>query len=146
DQLLRVLKRARLIARSPKARGAIQAVGLTADWVAESETSAEIADLLLREGVEGHRIAVQQHGAGADGLDVVLAEAGADIVSLLVYRWGPPPDLQALADSVESAANGEIDAVVFTSAPGAEAWMAAVEDQGAATRVLARFADGSMVA
>ncbi|WP_420112306.1 uroporphyrinogen-III synthase [Pseudactinotalea sp.] len=146
DDLLAVLEGARLIARGPKARGAIQAVGLTADWVAESETSAEIADLLLREGVEGQRIAVQQHGAGADGLDVVLAEAGASVVNLLVYRWGPPPDPQALADSVQAAAVGEIDAVVFTSAPGSEAWMAAVEEQGAAEAVLARFADGSMVA
>lgn len=146
DQLLTVLTDARLIARGPKARGAIQAIGLVADWVAESETSAEIADLLLREGVTGQRIAVQQHGAGADGLDVVLAEAGADVESLLVYRWGPPPDLHALADSVEAAANGEIDAVVFTSAPGAEAWLTAVEAHGAAEPILARFDDGTMVA
>jgi uroporphyrinogen-III synthase len=146
DQLLKVLEAARLIARGPKARGAIQAVGLTADWVAESETSAEIADLLLREGVEGLRIAVQQHGAGAEGLDVVLAEAGAEVVSLLVYRWGPPPDPQVLADSIEAAASGEIDAVVFTSAPGAEAWLTAVEEQGRAAPILHLFGSGAMIA
>lgn len=146
DRLLEVLAAARLVARGPKARGAIQAVGLTADWVAESETSAEIADLLLSEGVAGLHVAVQHHGAGADGLDVVLAEAGARVASLVVYRWGPPPDPQALADSVAAAGDGEIDAVVFTSAPGAEAWLTAVEQQGRAAPVLARFADGSMVA
>ena len=64
DRLLEVLADARLVARGPKARGAIQAAGLTADWVAESETSAEIADVLLGEGVQGLRIAVQHHGAG----------------------------------------------------------------------------------
>ena len=47
-----MLDRVRLVARGPKARGALQAAGLRADWVAESETSAEIADFLLTEGVE----------------------------------------------------------------------------------------------
>ncbi len=119
---------------------------LTADWVAESETSAEIADVLLGEGVAGLRIAVQHHGAGADGLDVVFAEAGAEVASLVVYRWGPPPDPEALRASVEAAAVGEIDAVVFTSAPGAEAWLSAAEEHGVGRLVVSRFQDGSMVA
>ncbi|WP_100422385.1 uroporphyrinogen-III synthase [Sediminihabitans luteus] len=146
DRLLEVLADARIVARGPKARGAIQAAGLQADWVAESETSAEIAEVLLSEGVEGLRVAVQHHGAGADGLDVVFAEAGARVSSLVVYRWGPPPDPAALVASVEAAASGEIDAVAFTSAPGAEAWMRAVEEAGLLAAVVGRFGNGSMVA
>ncbi|WP_265520971.1 uroporphyrinogen-III synthase [Oerskovia flava] len=146
DPLLRILGDARLVARGPKARGAIQAAGLQADWVAESETSGEIADVLLGEGVDGLRVAVQHHGAGADGLDVVFAEAGAEVVSLIVYRWGPPPDPDALRDSVHAAATGEIDAVVFTSAPGAEAWLAAAEAEGVGDEVVGRFVAGAMVA
>ena len=49
--LVEALRGTRLIARGPKARGAIQAAGLVPDWVAESETSAEIADFLVTEGV-----------------------------------------------------------------------------------------------
>ncbi|WP_413453095.1 uroporphyrinogen-III synthase [Georgenia phoenicis] len=146
DALVQVLAGARIVARGPKARGAIQAAGLTADWVAESESSAEIADLLLGEGVRGLRIAVQHHGAGADGLDAALTEAGAEVAALVVYRWGPPPDPDALHTSVLSAAAGEIDAVVFTSAPGAEAWLSAAEAHGVGDAVLARFRDGAMVA
>ncbi|WP_251840852.1 uroporphyrinogen-III synthase [Oceanitalea stevensii] len=146
DLLLAVLAGARIVARGPKARGAIQAAGLTADWVAESESSAEIADLLLGEGVAGLRIAIQHHGAGADGLDVVLAEAGAAVASLVVYRWGPPPDPDALHASVLAAAAGEIDAVVFTSAPGAEAWLGAAEEQGLGAPVVERFRDGMVAA
>ena len=41
--LVDALASTRLIARGPKASGALQAAGLTPDWVAESETSAEIA-------------------------------------------------------------------------------------------------------
>ena len=146
DELVEVLRGARIVARGPKARGAIQAAGLQADWVAESETSAEILDLLLAEGVTGHRIAVQHHGAGADGLDTELAAAGAVVASLVVYRWGPPPDPVALAASVRAAADGGIDAVVFTSAPGAHAWLSAADAEGVTDRLLARFASGCMVA
>ncbi|PRY63191.1 uroporphyrinogen-III synthase [Knoellia remsis] len=145
DELVAVLSRARLIARGPKARGAIQAAGLTADWVAESETSAEILELLLGEGVSGQRIAVQHHGAGADGLDTELAAAGADVQSLVVYRWGPPPDPDALVGSVRETAVGEVDAVVFTSAPGAHAWLAAAESAGVLDAVVERTAAGSLV-
>lgn len=146
DDLHALLDRARLIARGPKARGAIQAAGLTADWVAESETSAEILDLLLTEGVAGERIAIQQHGSGADQLDVELAAAGADVRNLVVYRWGPPADPQAVVESVRAAALGEVDAVVFTSAPGAFAWLEVVDREGVGQALAARFADRSLVA
>lgn len=146
EPLLRVLAGTRIVARGPKARGAAQAAGLEVDWVAESETAAEIMDVMLGEGVAGLRIAVQHHGAGADGLDEAFMQAGADVQSLVVYRWGPPPDPAAVTASVRDAANGEIDAVVFTSAPGAWAWLGAAHDEGVLPELLARFADGSMVA
>ncbi len=146
DRLATALAGTRIVARGPKARGAIQAAGLHADWVAESETSAEVAELLLSEGVAGLHVAVQQHGAGADGLDVVLEKAGARVTNLVVYRWGPAPDPAAVADSARAAAAGDVDAVVFTSAPGAEAWLSAVEDAGCGKAVVERFAAGDMVA
>jgi uroporphyrinogen-III synthase len=146
DDLLGVLDRARIVARGPKARGSVQAAGLGADWVAESETSAEVAEVLLSEGVQGLHIAIQHHGAGADGLDEVFAKAGARVSPLVVYRWGPAPDPDAVAASVRAAAAGEIDAVVFTSAPGAEAWMQAVEEAGVLDEVVSRFTTGELVA
>lgn len=51
EQLLGALADVRLLARGPKALGAMQAAGLKAEWVAESETAAEVADLLVTEGV-----------------------------------------------------------------------------------------------
>jgi len=146
DRLLALLGSARLVARGPKARGAIQAAGLVADWVAESETNGEIAQVLLDEGVDGLSIAVQHHGAGSDGLDEAFAAAGAKVRSLVVYRWGPPPDPEALHAGVRAAADGEIDAVVFTSAPGAAAWLDAADSLGVGERVVARTREGAMVA
>ncbi|MFB8148184.1 uroporphyrinogen-III synthase [Microbacterium sp. NPDC056003] len=130
DELHAALAGAQIVARGPKARGAIQQAGLTADWVAESETSVELGEYLLAEGVTGRRIAVQHHGSGADGLDELFEQAGADVVSLTVYRWGPPPDAAAVSRSVVATAQGEIDAVLFTSAPGAAEWLAAASREG----------------
>lgn len=136
-ELLEVLRRARLIARGPKARGAIQAAGLTADWVAESETSAEIRDLLLGEGVDGLRVAVQHHGSGSDGLDEALVAAGAEVTSLVVYRWGPAPDPDAVTRALRLTAGGDVDAVVFTSAPGAATFLRLARDADLLDDVLA---------
>ena len=123
DELVSALDDIRLVARGPKARGALQAAGLRADWVAESETSAEIADFLLAEGVAHQRIAVQRHGAGDDGLHDRLTGGGATVLELEVYRWGPPPDPELLSTTTGELADGGFDAVLFTSAPGAAAWL-----------------------
>lgn len=145
-QLREVLAAARLLARGPKSAGAIQAAELDVEWVAESETSREVCERLLTGGVAGQRIAVQHHGAGADGLDMDLEAAGADVVSLVVYRWGPPRDPQALADTLAATARGEVDVVAFTSAPGTEEWFAAAERAGHTDAILKRFANGMVAA
>jgi uroporphyrinogen-III synthase len=145
-QLLDVLSRARLVARGSKARGALQAAGLTADWVAESETTAEITEWMLAEGVAGSRVAVQHHGAGSDGIDEALTAAGATVRGLVVYRWGPPPDAELVERSVRDCVDGEVDAVVFTSAPGAAAWLGAAERIGLGRRLVATCAGGRLVA
>ncbi|MDE0546899.1 uroporphyrinogen-III synthase [Microbacterium sp. C7(2022)] len=130
DDLHAALEGAQIVARGPKARGAIQQAGLVADWVAESETSAELGEYLLAQGMEGRRVAVQHHGSGADGLDDLFQTAGADVVSLTVYRWGPPPDPEVVRRSVIATAQGEVDAVLFTSAPGAAEWLATARREG----------------
>lgn len=145
EPLHEVLSRARIVARGPKARGAIQAAGLAADWVAESETSEELAEFLLAEGLEGLRIAVQHHGSGADGIDERFTAAGAQVTGLVVYRWGPPVDADQLALWAGRASHGEVDAVVFTSAPGAAAWLRALPDGDAQRRLAELGATGRTV-
>lgn len=86
--LRNTLGSARIVARGPKARGAVQREGLGVAWTAESELAEEIKDYLLDSEIAGLRVAVQHHGAGSDGIDEALRAAGADVVSLVVYRWG----------------------------------------------------------
>jgi uroporphyrinogen-III synthase len=129
-QLLRVLAQARLLARGPKARGAIRAAGLAEDWTAESETTPEIVDRLLQEGVAARRIAFQLHGVVDDDQVHRLRAAGADVEAVPVYRWGPAPDPAAVGRGVEAICNRACDAVVFTSAPGAQALLDAADLAG----------------
>ena len=79
-RLLEALTGARIIARGPKAQGAVQREGLDVAWTATSETAREIKDLLAEEGVAGLRVAVQHHGAGSDGIDDALRAGGAQVV------------------------------------------------------------------
>jgi uroporphyrinogen-III synthase len=144
-ELSAVMRRARIVARGPKARGAIQQAGFEADWVAESETSAELRDFLVAEGLAGTHVAVQHHGSGADGLDDDFAVAGARVTSLTIYRWGPPPDPEAVEASTRQVARGEIDAVLFTSAPAAREWLSAAERAAALAGVVARARDGRVL-
>lgn len=145
EALSSALAKTQFVARGPKAHGVIQQAGFTADWVAESETSAEVGEYLATERVAGRRIAIQHHGAGADGLDTLLSGLGADVVSLTVYRWGPPPDPQIVQRSVVQAGAGEVDAVLFTSAPGAAEWVRAAARADALDAIRRRAASGRLL-
>lgn len=139
--LLWAIRDARLVARGPKARGAIKAAGLEADWVAESETAAELRSYLLAEGVAGLRIAVQHHGNGSDGLDEAFIAAGAEVQSLVVYGWGAPSDEMPHLEWLDRTAAGQADAVVFTSAPAAEMWIDGARRQGILEAIVQRAVD-----
>lgn len=135
-ELLEVLRGARIIARGPKAQGAVHGAGLTAD----SETAAEIKELFDGEGAAGLHVAVQHHGSGSDGIDELLLELGARVTSLVVYRWGPSPEPEAVTRAVGLIAAAEVDAVAFTSAHGVVEFLAACERAGLRDEVLQAMA------
>lgn len=145
DDLIACLRGARLVARGPKARGAIQAAGLESHWVAQSETAAEVRDYVLAGGVAGQRIAVQHHGNGSDGLDEAFTSAGAQVQNLRVYGWGPPAEPEVHREWVRRAAAGGADAILFTSAPGAQEWLKTARELGVVEDVQRRCAAGSLV-
>lgn len=137
---------ARILARGPKALGAIRAAQLDADWVAPSETNAEIAERLLAEGVAGLTIAVQHHGAGSDGLDEALTAGGARVLPVVVYRWADPDDPGPLRQAVDAVGTGVVDATVFTAAPGVAAFLSAAGRQGHLGEVMDAFRTRAVIA
>src|SRR5918993_2856345 len=137
------LRSARVLARGPKARGAIRGAGLVDAWSPESESSAEVLEHLLSgaEGpLPGRRIAVQLHGDPLPELVAGLVRAGAEALQVPVYRWVPPEDTAPLRRLVTVIAARGVDAVTFTSAPAAASLLQMAGDEGVRAGVLAAFA------
>ena len=131
--LVEHLKPARVLARGPKARGAIRGGGLVDAWSPESESSAEVLTHLLSgaEGpLEGRRIAVQLHGDPLPDLVAALRDAGAEVVTVPVYRWVLPEDVVPVRRLVASIVAGAVDAVTFTSAPAAASLLTVADELG----------------
>lgn len=126
NQLIASLSSGRVLARGPKATGALRAAGLQEEWSPKSESSQELLEYLLNSGVSGARIAVQLHGA-ADSWDPFpeflggLRSAGAEVVPIRVYRWKPTALGGHFDQLVSGIARQQFDAVTFTSAPAAAA-------------------------
>ncbi|MYR08939.1 uroporphyrinogen-III synthase [Gordonia sp. SID5947] len=135
ESLIDALGKSRLIARGPKAKGAIRAAGLREEWSPESESSSEVLDRLLEQGVDGVRIAVQLHGATTEweplpDFCAVLRAAGAHVLPVPVYRWNMHPDVDRIDRMVGAVTRGDLDAITFTSAPAAAAILTRAKELG----------------
>jgi uroporphyrinogen-III synthase len=117
DRLRDALGQATLLARGPKATGAIRAAGLRELWSPASESSAEVLERLLSDGsLRGRRIAVQLHGEPLHDFTDALRHAGATVIPVPVYRWMAPVDIGPLDRLLEAIIGGTVDVVTFTSA------------------------------
>src|SRR5690348_14412199 len=91
DELTYGFDKATLLARGPKARGAIRASGLHDAWSPESESSSEVLEYLIDNyDLDGMRIAVQLHGEPLPDMVQTLRAAGAEVIEVPVYRWVLP--------------------------------------------------------
>ena len=131
--LVEHLRGARVLARGPKARGAIRGGGLVDAWSPASESSAEVLEHLLSgtEGpLQGRRIAVQLHGDPLPDFVAALRATGAEVVTVPVYRWVLPEDVTPARRLVGAIGAGGVDAVTFTSAPAAASLLQLAEEGG----------------
>ncbi|TVT16205.1 uroporphyrinogen-III synthase [Amycolatopsis acidiphila] len=124
EELLDRLGKATLLARGPKARGAIRAAGLQEQYSPVSESNAELLQHLLDSGVAGQRVAVQLHGEPLPYFVDSLRAAGAEVIEVPVYRWVGPADPGPLDRLLDAVLDGAIDAMPFTSAPAAASMLA----------------------
>ena len=140
EQLRGEIARAELLARGPKAKGAVRAAGLAEAWSPDSEATDEVLARLLAEGVHGRRVAVQLHGEPLPEFTGALREAGADVLEVPVYRWVPAEDLAPLRRLVTQTAASAVDCVTFTSAPAVASLLATAEQEGRREQLLAALA------
>lgn len=140
DQLRAWLARARLVARGAKAVGAVRAEGLSAEFVSPNETDAELAAWLAGAVAPGEAVVVQQHGVAHDlGPYQALADQ-RDVRAVAPYRCAPPSDPTAAHELIQRACDGELDAVLATSAPAVHNLFTLAGDLGRAEALRSAFA------
>lgn len=148
DALTAALGNALVLARGPKAAGAVTSSKLQVWWRSPSEQLADLADHLLETGVSGKRIAFQLHGADQPEIISRLERAGATVLPIWVYKWSVPTDHDGSSSLglIERACSGEIDAITFTAGLQVRNLFAIAEDHGRSAALADAFRSGRPIA
>ena len=123
EALVQALDGAEILARGPKSVGALRRAGLRELWAPESELFEDVLDHLRGRDLSGKRIVVQEHGQSLSMVAHALRRQGAVVENVTVYRVISAEDPSPMFAMVERVADGEVDAVTFTSAPAVATMM-----------------------
>jgi uroporphyrinogen-III synthase len=145
-ELTAVLEQSRIFARGPKAVGAVRAAGLVDAELSETDTTASLVDSMVEAGLTGRRVALQLHGYTDDVQLDRLREVSASVSTVTPYRWVRPAAHDRLPRLIEAACSHQLDAITFTSAPGAAATLDTARDLGLADQFVAAHRDHVMAA
>jgi uroporphyrinogen-III synthase len=120
EKLVQALNKVTVIARGPKPVSVLREWGVRiALTVPEPNTWRELLQALDESKdkipLKGTRVAVQEHGLPSKELYAGLAERGALVFPVPVYKWAPPENTELLKDAIRNLASGNFDVVLFTS-------------------------------
>jgi uroporphyrinogen-III synthase len=130
EELRAALSRARILARGPKAAGAILTAGLDVAWRAPTESLREAVEEILATERPGSHVAVQLDGNAEQHEITRLREAGSRVTDVRVYEWRTPADSTPALRLLERVCDRRVDAVTFTSAAALRSFAALAEQQG----------------
>lgn len=135
ETLTSALGTARVLARGPKAAGALHALGVEVWWRAPRESLSEVVERLLAEPLAGRTVAFQLHGGDTPEVTEAIRAAGAWVIEVPVYRWQIPEARGAPYALIERVCNGDVDAVTFTTGPAVENFLELAREQDRETAV-----------
>ena len=116
---------------------ALRDAGYEADVVPEEYSSAGLVEALGSE-VEGARVEVARSDHGSDVLTDGLREAGAAVNETVLYQLTRPADS---GDSTTIAADGDLDAALFTSSLTVTHFLDAAAERGVREEAVAGLND-----
>ncbi len=145
DGLHEALRHTQMVARGPKAAGAVQVAGLGRGDVVIAADYRELTGL-LSERERPARLAIVLDGAGSLPVVVAAADHGHDVVPVPVYRWHLPTDPAPALRLVSSICDCSIDAVTFTSAHAVANLFLLAERAGRGLQVRGAFGAGAVTA
>lgn len=115
-QLAAVLTTARLLARDAAAADALRALGLSAIFSTERETTPELLRYLAAQPLARRRVAVQTHQLWlADGC-AELRQRGADVIEVPTFTPSPPAERYSLHRLLDLIVRRQVDAVAVLGA------------------------------
>jgi uroporphyrinogen-III synthase len=132
DEILAAFGRTTIVVRGPKPTVVVREWGLNVDHRApEPNTWHELLDTLVAEvPLVGTRIAIQEYGKSSDELYQELAQRGAIVQAVPVYRWDLPEDTQPLKAAIHQTIAGAFDVLLFTSAQQFHNLMSVADESG----------------
>ncbi len=120
EHFVAALARVPIVARGPKPVAVLREMGLPVALIApEPNTWRELLKALDGSApllpLAGRRVAVQEYGESNPELLAGLAERGAIVTRVPVYRWALPEDTGPLRDAISATARGGFDVILFTT-------------------------------
>jgi uroporphyrinogen-III synthase len=120
ERMVAALSKVTVVARGPKPVAVLREFGVNVTlMVPEPNTWREILQSLDQNAetipLKGVHVAVQEHGVPSCELYAGLAERGAQVFPVPVYKWAPPEDAEPLRDAIRDLALGKFNVVLFTS-------------------------------
>jgi uroporphyrinogen-III synthase len=110
------LGRLRTITRGPKPARVLRQLGLKPNMEASAPTTPGVIEALKPLDLRGRRVALQLYGNDPNMiLQTFLKERGAQLTTVAPYVYGNAADDAAVKSLLERMANGEVDAIAFTS-------------------------------
>ena len=119
SEILAAFDRCRIAVRGPKPAAVLHEWKLRIDLKApEPNTWRELIQTLDGDttSLAGQTVAIQEYGQQNLELHAALRQRGASVVSVAVYRWALPEDLDPLRAAVKRVVAGEFDVLMITSA------------------------------
>lgn len=118
EKLLEALREITIVVRGPKPTAVLN------EWkvpihvrTPEPNTWREMLDAMQKElELSGKRVAVQEYGTSNEQFLEGLKVLGAEVSSVMVYRWDLPEDREPLERAIIEQVEDPFDALIFTSA------------------------------
>ena len=116
ERFIAGLGKLRTITRGPKPARALRQLGLRSNIEAAAPTTPGVIEALKPLELRGRRVALQLYGNDPNmSLQTFLKERGADLTTVAPYVYGNAADDATVKSLLERMANGEVDAIAFTS-------------------------------
>jgi uroporphyrinogen-III synthase len=114
---LEALQKLKIVVRGPKPVAALRQLGVHVDVIPENPTTEGVIEALRNRDLHGQRVGIQLYGTPNPQLVSALEAKGGDVTPIQVYAYGTAADSTAVSAMIRRIVEGQVQVVVFTSAP-----------------------------